>query len=79
MTVVEKARGADGCLDFAITDDLLDTGRVNLFERWESQHRRRAALVRKRQSVNCTDAFVSDMSPTSERTSASAMTRTAPR
>jgi hypothetical protein len=24
MTVVEKARGADGCLDFAITADLLD-------------------------------------------------------
>jgi quinol monooxygenase YgiN len=37
MSVVEKARRADGCLDFAITADLLDPGRVNLFERWESQ------------------------------------------
>jgi quinol monooxygenase YgiN len=37
MSVVEKARRADGCLDFAITGDLLDPGRVNLFERWESQ------------------------------------------
>ncbi len=37
MSVVEKARQADGCLDFAITADLLDPGRVNLFERWESQ------------------------------------------
>jgi quinol monooxygenase YgiN len=37
MSVVEKARRADGCLDFAITADLLDRGRVNLFERWESQ------------------------------------------
>jgi quinol monooxygenase YgiN len=36
MSVVEKARRADGCLDFAITADLLDPG-VNLFERWESQ------------------------------------------
>jgi heme-degrading monooxygenase HmoA len=36
-SVVEKARQADGCLDFAITADLLDPGRVNLFERWESQ------------------------------------------
>jgi quinol monooxygenase YgiN len=36
-TVVEKARRADGCLDFAIAADLLDPGRVNLFERWESQ------------------------------------------
>ena len=34
MSVVEKARRADGCLDFAITADLLDPGRVNLFERW---------------------------------------------
>jgi quinol monooxygenase YgiN len=37
VRVVEKARRADGCLDFAITADLLDPGRVNLFERWESQ------------------------------------------
>jgi len=37
MSVVENARQADGCLDFAITADLLDPGRVNLFERWESQ------------------------------------------
>jgi Antibiotic biosynthesis monooxygenase len=34
MSVVEKARRADGCLDVAITADLLDPGRVNLFERW---------------------------------------------
>jgi quinol monooxygenase YgiN len=32
--VVEKARAADGCLDFAMTADLLDPGRLNLFERW---------------------------------------------
>jgi quinol monooxygenase YgiN len=37
MSVVEKARRAEGCLDFAITADLLDPGRVNVFERWESQ------------------------------------------
>ena len=37
MSVVEKARQAAGCLDFAMTADLLDPGRVNLFERWESQ------------------------------------------
>jgi quinol monooxygenase YgiN len=35
--VLEKARGAAGCLDFAITADLIDPGRVNIFERWESQ------------------------------------------
>ena len=37
VSVVEKARGRAGCLDFAITADLIDPGRVNLFERWESQ------------------------------------------
>ena len=35
--VVEKARGTAGCLYFAITADLIDPGRVNIFERWESQ------------------------------------------
>ena len=53
MSVVEKARRADGCLDFAITADLLDPGRVNLFERWESQEavkafRRRAPRTKQR-------------------------------
>jgi quinol monooxygenase YgiN len=37
VSVVEKARGAAGCLDFAITADLIDPGRINIFERWESQ------------------------------------------
>jgi quinol monooxygenase YgiN len=37
MRIVEKARQADACRDFAITADLLDTGRVNLYEPWESQ------------------------------------------
>ena len=35
--VVEQARRAPGCLDFAISADLLDTGRINVYERWESQ------------------------------------------
>ncbi|MGW1137659.1 putative quinol monooxygenase [Streptomyces zhihengii] len=35
--VVEQARRAAGCLDFCIGPDLLDAGRVNIFERWESQ------------------------------------------
>jgi quinol monooxygenase YgiN len=37
MRVVEQARGTAGCLDFAITADPIDPGRVNVFERWESQ------------------------------------------
>lgn len=34
--VVEQARAASGCLDFAISADLLDPSRINIFERWES-------------------------------------------
>lgn len=36
-SVVQQARRAAGCLDFAITADLVDPGRINIFERWESQ------------------------------------------
>ena len=35
--VVRQARRAPGCLDYAISADLLDPGRVDIFERWESQ------------------------------------------
>jgi quinol monooxygenase YgiN len=35
--VVEQARRAPGCLDFAISADLVEPGRIDIFERWESQ------------------------------------------
>jgi quinol monooxygenase YgiN len=35
--VVEQARGAPDCLDFAISADLVEPGRINIFERWESR------------------------------------------
>lgn len=35
--VVRLAREAPGCLDFALGADLLDLGRVNVLERWESR------------------------------------------
>jgi quinol monooxygenase YgiN len=35
--VVAQARDTAGCLDFAISADLNDPGRINIFERWESQ------------------------------------------
>lgn len=37
MSIVEQARRAVGCLDVAISADLVDPGRINIFERWESQ------------------------------------------
>lgn len=36
--VVRQARLAVGCLDFAISADLVDPARINILERWESQH-----------------------------------------
>lgn len=36
-SVVSAARGAPGCLDFAMTADPLDPGRVNVFELWETE------------------------------------------
>lgn len=35
--VVQEARRAPGCLDFALSADLVDAGRINILERWESQ------------------------------------------
>jgi quinol monooxygenase YgiN len=37
VAVVELARGTAGCLDFAIGADLIDPGRINILERWESR------------------------------------------
>ena len=34
--VVRQARRTPGCLDFSISADPLEPGRVNIFERWES-------------------------------------------
>lgn len=35
--VVARGRAAEGCLDFALSPDLLDPARVNILERWASQ------------------------------------------
>ena len=35
--VVELARSTPGCRDFAISADVLDPARINIFERWDSQ------------------------------------------
>ena len=37
LEAVRQARAADGCLDFAISPDLMDPARINVFERWSSQ------------------------------------------
>ncbi|MGP4112889.1 putative quinol monooxygenase [Streptomyces sp. 4N509B] len=35
--VVEQARVSAGCLDFALSPDPVDPGRINVYERWESE------------------------------------------
>jgi quinol monooxygenase YgiN len=37
--VMESARAAPGCLDFALSADLLEPGRINIYEVWESDDR----------------------------------------
>lgn len=37
VAVVRQGRDAAGCLDFAISADLVDPRRINIYERWESQ------------------------------------------
>lgn len=34
--VIETARRATGCVDFHLTADPLEPGRINVYERWES-------------------------------------------
>jgi quinol monooxygenase YgiN len=36
-SVVAVARQAHGCLDFALSADLVEPGRINVFERWASE------------------------------------------
>jgi quinol monooxygenase YgiN len=35
--VVRRARRTPGCLDFTLSADLVEPGRINIFERWQSQ------------------------------------------
>jgi quinol monooxygenase YgiN len=35
--VVQQARSAPGCLEFAITADTVDPARVQVYERWEGE------------------------------------------
>jgi quinol monooxygenase YgiN len=75
VSIVERARGAAGCLDFAITADLIDPGRVNLFERWESQaavktFRRRGPSNKQRAatlSASVAEYDVADVRPLFEK------------
>lgn len=34
VEVVASARSAPGCLDFSVSADIVDPGRINVYERW---------------------------------------------
>jgi quinol monooxygenase YgiN len=34
--VIRAARSAAGCIDFHLSADALDEGRINIFEQWKS-------------------------------------------
>ncbi|MFE9694809.1 putative quinol monooxygenase [Micromonospora sp. NPDC005806] len=36
VEAVLAARSAPGCVDFAVSPDLVEPGRINVYERWES-------------------------------------------
>ena len=36
VAAVRAARSAPGCVDFAVSADLVEPGRINVYERWES-------------------------------------------
>ena len=69
--VVEQARSSRGCRDFAISADLLDSGRINVFERWDSQEAVdafRGSGPGDDQSASLVSASVSEFDVGSERT-----------
>src|SRR3954451_20660711 len=37
IPILAHAGAAPGCVDFALSPDLLDAGRVNVYERWRSR------------------------------------------
>lgn len=59
--VVELARAARGCLDFALSADLVEPDRINVYERWETDEdveRFRGAGPEPEQAAQIRDAEV---------------------
>ncbi|GAA3785455.1 antibiotic biosynthesis monooxygenase family protein [Streptomyces phyllanthi] len=59
---VEQARSAVGCLDFALSADLIEPDRINVYERWETDEdlaRFRGAGLEPEQAAQIRDAEVS--------------------
>jgi quinol monooxygenase YgiN len=37
LPIIAHAREAPGCMDFSLSADILDAGRINVYERWRSR------------------------------------------
>jgi quinol monooxygenase YgiN len=71
VDVVRQARHAAGCLDFALSADLVDPGRVNILERWDSQaavEAFRGDGLSDEQGAAIVSASVAEFDVTGERT-----------
>jgi quinol monooxygenase YgiN len=42
VAIVAHARAAPGCVDFSLSPDILDPGRINVHEHWRSEEALRA-------------------------------------
>lgn len=70
IAVVEQARTTSRCLDFAISADLLDAARINVYERWDSRESVetfRGSGPSDDQSAMIVSASVSEYDVTGER------------
>lgn len=70
VAVVEAARAAGGCLDFAISADLVDERRINVLERWDTQESVeafRGSGVSEEQGAAIRSASVSEYDIAAER------------
>ena len=71
VEVVRQARRTPGCLDFSLSADLIEPGRINVFERWESQaalEEFRGSGPRDEHGAAIVSAEVAEYDVTSERT-----------
>ena len=70
QAVVQQARRTRGCLDYAISADLLDPNRVDILERWESRaavEAFRGSGPSEEQQGSIVDASVCEYDVTGER------------
>lgn len=59
--LIQQARAAPGCMDLAISADLIDPGRVNNFEQWQSEEHLAAFRAVARPPMAATEILGEDV------------------